>query len=193
MSPIQRLIGARVERVERRRLSLLEGSLRESELIFMNVPAEMPPWPVPTQPTPGIPVILFATDQRMLWAGYSGRSDYRPAPLGDDGAVRSVDYDGFRTFYAFPAGDSRGGFGFLMFSEDDAMRAARGVRQSLASLVDFKGWADVAMGPGASAVLSPVLLEHPQVRHLQMFLFPSRTWTPLVQSFVELVCSRTLP
>jgi hypothetical protein len=157
----------------------------------MNVPAEMPPWPVPEQPAYGIPVILFATDQRMLWAGYSGRSDYRPAPLGEDGAVRSVDYDGFRTFYAFRA--VGGEFGFLMFSEDDAMRASKGVRQSLAALVDFIGWADVVMGPGASAILSPVLFEHPEVRHLQMFLFPSRIWTPLVESFVELVCSRTLP
>ena len=44
------------------------------------------------------------------------------------------------------------------------------------------------MGPGSSAALAPAINANPQTRHLQMFVL--RQWTPIVESFVELVNAR---
>ncbi|MGH8935184.1 MAG: hypothetical protein ACRDXD_02770 [Acidimicrobiia bacterium] len=172
-------------------MALVETALQASERVLINVPAEIPRGHLER---PGVQdtvaVIMFATNERLLWAGYDGQSTYRPMPLGPDGRVRGVRYGRFRTFYGFPA-QGRGGFGFLLLSSQDASSLEKGTQGALTSIDRFLSWAERTLGPGAGLALQPTISDHPTARYIQMFGFPM--WTPFTDSLISLVNERNMP
>lgn len=190
MRLLGRLVGARVGRVERARMALVADMLLPSERLLVNAPAEVA---ATALERPGVQdghaVIMFATDLRVLWAGFDGSGEYRPLPFNSGKLVHGVRYGSFRTFHTF-RGPDRGGFGFLLLSKADMAALDDAVRTSITPVGHFLNWVDQTLGPGAGLVLEPVISVHPATTHVQMFVFPM--WTPITESLITLINNRNV-
>jgi len=139
------------------------------------------------------PVVLYATTERVLWAGVDGSELYRPVSLGDDGHVRWINYGAFLDFVAASAEEGpRGpipssGFGFIALSADQAAELPTGVAEGLASAGELRIWAmEVTGSDQETARLVELTRIVSGAEFFQFFSFP--VWGPPAEDLVKEVC-----
>jgi hypothetical protein len=189
MGWLSRKVDRRVEVIGRRRLELVEGLLRRNERVLHNAPAEL------VVAVPGLtthPVILFATDQRLIWTMFDGTAQYRAVPAGTMFEYGSIDFGRYEALGAIP-GRGRtgrwGGLGYLGLSPSDWTALPPNLRQAAwATPVAFEA-AERIFGTTGPRFLQLVTQEVAEVlAPIVMFGFP--TWTPLVEQLARAVDSR---
>jgi len=182
--------------VRRLRIALVSDKLRPREKLIEHVAAETPVHSLLDRSIErAMPVILYATTERVLWAGYDGSYDYEARRLGHDGHMRGVDLGCFLDMVAAPVGEGpRGslpgpGFGFIAFTAKQADALSPGVVEGLTSVRELEIWAMEVAGTDDAGHLTAGLAGMADGEEFfQLFHFPA--WVPAAVRVVATASER---
>jgi hypothetical protein len=187
---VSKLIHRRVERVRRLRAALVAEALRPEEEVLCETLAETLASSAPKAsgfPMQGQPVILYATTNRVIWAGTKGRR-YQPHPFPQGDHYRSLLYEEIKGCGAI--GDIGGpGFTVIVLGPEVAAGLPETGRAGLLTVPELDRWSIRAgMQPGTMAIMLRMGASFDDSDYLQLFRLP--VWGPQADELTRAIRQR---